>query len=109
MGVEKRTLLGILSYAGAFLLLGFCRGTRGMLNAWLYPFCMLTIQLPSDMPTGPPPTILVVLWMKQHTDDSSPGRNQETKYLSASPVSWRTSKLLHPTADMHICCLMIRH
>lgn len=35
---------------------------------------MLTIQLPSDMPTGPPPTILVLLWTKHPTDDSSPGR-----------------------------------
>lgn len=43
-------------------------------NAPQYPFCMLTIQLPSDMPTGPPPTILVLLWTKHPTEDSSPGK-----------------------------------
>ena len=43
-------------------------------NASLYPLCMLTIQLPSDMPTGPPPTIRVALWTKHPTDDSSPGK-----------------------------------
>lgn len=35
----------------------------------LYPFCMLTIQLPSDMPIGAPPTILVLLWTKHLTGD----------------------------------------
>ncbi|TNN86228.1 hypothetical protein EYF80_003645 [Liparis tanakae] len=34
---------------------------------------MLTIQLPSEMPTGPPPTILVLLWTKHPTEESSPG------------------------------------
>lgn len=91
-GWKKRTLLGILSVSSS----GVCRWTCGMLNARLYPFCMLTIQLPSDIPTGPPPTIRVVLWIKQPTDDSSPGRKQETKYLSAPPASWRTSKFLPP-------------
>lgn len=50
-----------------------------------YPLCMLTIQLPSSPPTGPPPTILVLLCMKQATDDSSPGR----KHTDFSPGrSW---------------------
>lgn len=44
-----------------------------MLTALAYPLCMLTIQLPSRPPTGPPPTILVLLWMKQATDESSAG------------------------------------
>lgn len=48
-----------------------------ILNPLLYPFCMLTIQLPSDMLTGPPPTILVLLWTKQPTEESSP-RKAET-------------------------------
>ena len=64
--------------AGAVLLQGFA-GNVWNIKASLYPFCMLTIQLPSDMPTGPPPTIRVVLWMKQPTDDSSPGGQRETK------------------------------
>lgn len=61
---------------------GVCRQCVEYKKALLYPFCMLTIQLPSDMPTGPPPTIRVVLWMKQPTDDSSPGGQRQTKYFS---------------------------
>lgn len=53
-----------------------------MLTALAHPLCMLTIQLPSSPPTGPPPTILVLLWMKQATDDSSPGRKKAHRDFS---------------------------
>ncbi len=71
-----------------------------ILTALPYPFCMLTIQLPSDMPTGAPPTILVLLWTKHPTDDSSP-RKEEThadirKYFNIYLVIYIEFK-------MHIC------
>lgn len=80
------------------------QGMRGILNA-SYPFCMLTIQLPSDMSIGPPPTIRGVLWMKQPKDDSSPGRKTEDEWLGC--LSRRASDLLHPQADLDSWCLMI--
>lgn len=75
--------------AGAGLF--FFRGGRSrcrILTASAYPLCMLTIQLPSSMPTGPPPTILVLLCIKQATDDSSPGKkktqSRRTQYFIAA-------------------------
>lgn len=56
-----------------FFLIG--KGTCEMFTT--NPLCMLTTQLPFDMPTGPPPTILGLLWIKQFTADSS-ARKAET-------------------------------
>lgn len=78
--------------AGAGLF--FFRGGKSrcrILTASAYPLCMLTIQLPSSMPTGPPPTILVLLCIKQATDDSSPGK-----------------KKAQQTHTIFYCCLCLR-
>jgi len=46
-----------------------------------YPLCMLTIQLPSLIGTGPPPTILTCLWTKHDVFvTSSVKRNEKTKW-----------------------------
>ncbi len=46
-----------------------------------YPLCMLTIQLPSLIRTGPPPTILTCLWTKHEVFvPPSVKRNEKTKW-----------------------------
>lgn len=46
-----------------------------------YPLCMLTIQLPPLIGTGPPPTILTCLWTKHDVFvTSSVKRNEKTKW-----------------------------
>lgn len=62
-------------------------------NAPSYPFCMLTIQLPSNTPTGPPPTILVLLWTKHPTEDSSAGKNRDTFHYIPN--------VMHTIKDIH--------
>lgn len=52
----------------------------------LYPFWMLTIQLPSEMLIELPPTILVLLWTKHPTKECSAAMKDAHIYVIHIPV-----------------------
>lgn len=77
-------------------------------NGLWYPLCMLTIQLPSEMLTGPPPTILILLWITHLTEDSSPAKTETHKHWQTwsrylTRLTWN-GKNMSPQARTYGIC-----